>query len=182
MKIEYKQGDLFDMVEPGVVIPHVCNCDNKWGRGFVVPLIKHYLHARTQFDKWYHGEIEGMPPLQLGRTQAVEVEPSVYVANMVAQVFYCRKGLRSSRPLYYNALVTCMETVAKFITTSGEWSPIPLRILAPKFGSELAGGKWEFVEDLIYDIWIEKQISVTVVEYVPEKPQQIPYDHLDRLR
>jgi len=114
----------------------------------------------------------------LGRTQIVEVEPQVYVANMVAQVFYCREGLRSSRPLYYNALVICMETVAKFCGTPNPTT----RILAPKFGSELAGGNWNFVEDLIYDIWIEKQIPVTVVEYVPEKPQQIPYDHLDRLR
>jgi hypothetical protein len=166
MKIEYVQGDLFDMVEPGVVIPHVCNCDNKWGRGFVVPLIQHYLKARTAFDDWYNGkQKDWMPPCQLGRTQIVEVEPQIYVANMVAQVFYCWEGLRSSRPLYYNALVTCMESVARSIITRQDASPVNLRILAPKFGSELAGGNWDFIEDLIYDIWIEKQISVTIVEY-----------------
>jgi len=160
-KINYVQGDLFNMVKPGVVIPHVCNCDNKWGRGFVVPLIENYLRARTEFDDWYRGEVVDMPPLQLGRTQAVEVEPNVYVANMVAQVFYCREGMRANRPLYYNALMTCMETVARLCTA------LELEILAPKFGSELAGGNWDFVEDLIYDIWIEKQIPVTVVEYKP---------------
>ena len=114
MKIEYVQGDLFNMVEPKVLIPHVCNCDNKWGRGFVVPLIEHYLRARTAFDEWYKGKLEDMPPLQLGRTQVVEVEPDVYVGNMVAQVFYCREGLRSSRPLYYNALVTCIMLKKSF--------------------------------------------------------------------
>jgi len=162
MNITYVQGDLFDMVEPGVIIPHVCNCDNKWGRGFVIPLIQHYASARQRFDDWYTGKMEDMPPLQLGRTQIVVADANVYVANMVAQVFYCRKGVRSTRPLYYNALVTCMETVALFAKQQD------LRILAPKFGSELAGGKWEFVEDLIYDIWIEKQIPVTVVEYSPK--------------
>lgn len=158
--IKYVQGDLFDMVEPGVLIPHVCNCDNKWGRGFVVPLMENYLSARTAFDGWYHGKFaDEMQPLQLGRTQVVTVDANIFVANMVAQVFYCREGMRSTRPLYYNALVTCMETVGRFV------KQMDLRILAPKFGSELAGGNWDFVEDLIYDIWIEKQIPVTVVEY-----------------
>ena len=157
--IKYVKGDLFDMVEPGVIIPHVCNNANKWGRGFVVPLMAKYHSCRTMFDCWYKGTLENMPQLQLGRTQILEVEPQVYVANMVAQVFYCREGLRSSRPLYYNALVTCMESVARFCQTC------ETRILAPKFGSDLAGGNWNFIEDLIYDIWIEKGIDVTVVGY-----------------
>lgn len=171
MKIEYVKGDLFDMVEQGAVIPHVCNDANKWGRGFVVPLIQHYASARNQFDAWWRGQLDHMPPCTLGRTQVIEVDRDIFVANMVAQVFYCRQGLRSSRPLYYNALVTCMETVAKFLLDHDTWVT---HILAPKFGSELAGGNWDFVEDLIYDIWIERGIPVKIVEYVPTR--------VDRLR
>jgi hypothetical protein len=162
MKIEYVKGDLFDMVEQGAVIPHVCNCDNKWGRGFVVPLIKHYHQSRHMFNEWWCGRLEGMPECILGRTQVVEVDRDIFVANMVAQVFYCREGMRSTRPLYYNALVTCMETVARFLLNHDTDAT---HILAPKFGSELAGGNWDFVEDLIYDIWIEKGIPVKVVVY-----------------
>ena len=158
--IKYVKGDLFDMVEPGVIIPHVCNNQNKWGRGFVVPLIKHYLSAREAFDEWYRGKMQDAPEFQLGQAQIVEVDDKVLVANMVAQVFYVRDGgLRQTRPLYYNHLMECMYQVGEVCLA---WN---YRILAPKFGSELAGGNWEFVEALIYDIWIECGIDVTVVEY-----------------
>lgn len=166
--INYVQGDLFEMVEPGVMIPHVCNNENKWGRGFVVPLIDNYLVARTAFDKWYRGEIPDVDPCVLGGTQIVVVDENVYVANMVAQVFYGTPGsLRMTRPLYYNKLVNCMESVAEACVQ------LNCRILAPKFGSVLAGGNWDFVECLIQDTWGD--LDVTIVEYTPKKPQIRPY-------
>jgi len=156
--IKYIQGDLFDFVEPGVIIPHVCNNANKWGRGFVVPLMEHYLKARIEFDKWAKDGWDGQQPYKLGFTQIVEVEPQVIVANMIAQVFYVRDGsIRQTRPLYYNKLVSCMEHVGEVARVNN------LRILAPKFGSELAGGDWKFVECLIDDIW--NNLDVTIVEY-----------------
>ena len=159
MKIKYVKGDLFDMIVPNTVIPHVCNNANKWGRGFVVPLMNKYLYARTEFDEWAKGN-RRILPYGLGYTQVVEVEPYVWVANMIAQVFYVHDGsIRQHRPLYYNKLADCMEQVAKHCKVHS------VDILAPKFGSELAGGNWKFVEDLIYDIWIEVGIPVTVVEY-----------------
>lgn len=181
--IKYVQGDLFDMVEPRVIIPHVCNNENKWGCGFVVPLTDNYLLARTAFDDWatkgYWVDIGehsySLVPYKLGHTQLVNVDNGVWVANMIAQVFYVTDGsIRQTRPLYYNKLADCMEQTAQWARGLG------CRILAPRFGSVLAGGNWEFVECLIQDIWGD--LDVTIVEYTPEKPQQIPYDHLDRLR
>jgi hypothetical protein len=163
--IKYVKGDLFNYVETGVVIPHVCNNKNKWGRGFVVPLIRKYLKAREEFDKWakcgayFDPNQHQCLPYDLGYTQIVHVEYHIYVANMIAQLFYVRDGsIRQKRPLYYNKLADCMEQVRDFCFENH------LGILAPKFGSELAGGNWEFVEKLIEDIW--DGIDVTIVEYV----------------
>jgi hypothetical protein len=164
--ITYVQGDLFKLINNDypVLIPHVCNNQNKWGRGFVVGLINNYLHARTEFDQWakdghyFDRHQHQVLPYGLGYTQIVEVDHNVYVANMIAQVFYVHDGsIRQTRPLYYNKLCDCMEQVADFCNDNH------VRILAPKFGSELAGGSWEFVEKLIEDIW--DGIDVTIVEY-----------------
>jgi hypothetical protein len=35
-------------------------------------------------------------------------------------------------------------------------------IICPKFGSGLAGGKWDFIEELIIDCWCKQSIDVTV--------------------
>lgn len=145
------------MVEPGIVIPHVVNNAGKMASGFVVPLCKKWPIVKEEYIRWKNVGYCLTPmsmPYALGCTQHINVENDVYVANMIAQTLYDRP-----RPLRYNKLCDCMEHVATFAKAKR------LSILAPKFGSELAGGKWEFVEDLIYDIWIEKRISVTIVEY-----------------
>lgn len=166
--MKYIQGDLFDFVTPNTVIPHVCNNQNTWGRGFVVPLMEHYLTARNANDEWFHkgywvdvdhdNHSYCIVPHELGRTQLINVDTNVYVANMIAQVFYVRDGsIRQYRPLYYNKLADCMEMVAIFCKKE------KLKILAPMFGSELAGGDWKFIECLIEDIW--EGLDVTIVEY-----------------
>ena len=173
--IKYVKGDLFDMVTPKTIIPHVCNNENKWGRGFVVPLMEHYMEARLQFDAWangksYKGRMTSRP-YELGQTQFSLVESEVYVANMIGQVFYVTDGsIRQYRPLYYNKLADCMEQVA-LVAEHTDY-----KILAPKFGSVLAGGNWDFVECLIQDTWGD--LDVTIVEYTPEKPQIRPYQDL----
>ena len=80
---------------------------------------------------------------------------------MVAQT------LGGVRPLYYNHLVACMEKVTECVLKGKEdWPDKTIRIIAPAFGSNLAGGEWEFIEQLIHDCWIERKIDVTIY-YLP---------------
>jgi len=170
MKIEYVQGDLFDMIEPGVVIPHVCNNKGKWGSGFVLPLAKKYPITRQEYIKWYKAsytdELVPDPPpeviiegdsFDLGEIQLIKVEPYVYVCNMVAQT------LGGKRPLYYNYLCKCMDELASVMERC--FSPSLANILCPQFGAGLAGGDWNIIEQLINDCWIRAELNVTVVEY-----------------
>jgi hypothetical protein len=41
------------------------------------------------------------------------------------------------------------------------------QIICPMFGSGLAGGDWNFVEKLIEDCWLRRDIPVTVC-YLPQ--------------
>jgi hypothetical protein len=151
MKIEYIEGDLFAGVKEEkdpVFICHVCNCLGGWGAGFVIPLAKHFPLAREEYLK-SHAANE----LVLGQTQFVEVreQPAIVVCNMIAQT------LGGERPLYYNHLACCMDAVA---------ADVPRKIVAPLFGSGLAGGDWNIIEQLIIDCWIKQEIPVTIY-YLP---------------
>lgn len=178
--IEYIEGDLFNgltkLRDTGtVVIAHVCNDKGVMGAGFVMPLERAYPHAKRAYQEWYRGkeikdslcQVTSTGPCQLGQTQFVQVQqgdpphelPRVIVANMVAQTLGGKR-----RPLYYNHLVRCMNSVASLVTTQG-WFAGKLSIICPMFGGGLAGGDWRFIHELIEDIWQRENsdlIKVTV--------------------
>jgi len=144
-KLEYVKCDLFKYIKTinkPTIIAHVCNNRGKWGAGFVIPLEKNYPKAKEKYIKYYYC-------YGLGETQLVQVEKDIAVANMIAQT------LGGKRPLYYNHLSSCMDRVAEIISADEI-------IICPKFGSGLAGGNWNFIEELIQDCWIRRDIEVKV--------------------
>jgi hypothetical protein len=174
VKINYVEGDLFaniDKIEGKTIfIPHCCNNLPAWGQGFVVPLGNRFPKAKEFYLKWGKhipkdaAEIFGKV-FDLGQTQFVKVTEidtqRVIVCNMVAQ-----DGVGGKRPLRYNELSSCMDSVAHEI--GGRWGDEKCEIHAPMFGSGLAGGNWEFIEELIKDCWLEFDIPVNVY-YIPGK-------------
>ena len=159
MNIKYVEGDLFKAVESKtspVVIPHVCNDKGGWGAGFVLPLSRHYPLAEEAYRNWASARPGSFIPFWMGQTQIVRMEqnPLVVVANMVAQT------LGGERPLHYNHLATCMNTVAENARVEAR------EIMCPMFGAGLAGGDWNFIEQLIVDAWVREDIPVTVF-YLP---------------
>lgn len=160
--IKYVEGDLFKLApledkNKIIVIPHVCNNQGKWGKGFVVPLGNRYPKAReAYFDLFPKG---GSVPIPCCST--VMVEDHISVFNMVAQT------LGGEKPLRYYALVECMEFVdhtIEYIFNSYDGELNKVEIHAPAFGSGLAGGDWSVISELIEDIW--KNRSVTIY-YLP---------------
>lgn len=166
--IKYVEGDLFAAiakVERAVLVPHVCNDAGAWGAGFVVPLGRNFPAAQDRYRKWYGGSpppeatYPGGLDFALGATQITQVRedgPRVIVANMVAQ--HMTGGVR---PLRYNALAACMDQVASWFDKLGDFE-----IHAPLFGSALAGGNWNFVEQLVVDCWLRRDADVTIY-YLP---------------
>ena len=121
LAIKYIVGDLFEGVanrnrDEKTFICHVCNSMNKMASGFVVPLMRKFPVAKSQYHAWFDENFQpeiGVTYVtamkaKLGEVQFLNVEPSLFVTNMIAQT------LGGLRPLDYGALVHCMEHVLEF--------------------------------------------------------------------
>jgi len=148
-KINYYLGDLFDNVNEGDLLIHVCNNRGAMASGFVVPLAKYYPDARACYIDWFHQTYDehNVPP-NLGEVQFVNApfvsgKPTICVGNMIAQTLEPGK----TRQLDYEALYKCLEKVV--IHKGGPMCP---RLVFPLFGSGLAGGSWSIVAAMIDEV------------------------------
>jgi hypothetical protein len=135
-----------------VIVPHLCNDVDSFGAGFTAAISEKYPQVKDN----YH--LLGPPFLKKnpGYTQFVNVSEDkkhnnkLIFCNMIAQ-----NGLISHnnpRPINYLSLCRAMLGVSRYAQEnfSAENS---VQIHAPKFGSGLAGGNWNFISCLIDDIW-----------------------------
>jgi hypothetical protein len=158
-----KQKDIFqiseDRVRSGfngstVLIPHVCNNIGLFGAGFAAHIRKRYPIVATNF------ELLGNKT-KLGYVQYVEVlKNPPYNHKLIFANMICQNRIRSAnnpRPLNYEFLVQCMVDVRKFLSTLETENK---EIHCPRFGSGLAGGNWNLIENLIEDIWTKFNIYI----------------------
>jgi hypothetical protein len=184
--IKYVKGNLFELLPQdncSKIIPHVCNDIGGWGSGFVVPLGKKWPHAEASYREWHsrgftcspvglskdlaiEGYIRPVVSFMLGEVQFVQVEQlpesgMIEVANMIGQH---ETIATNPKPIRYAALAKAMWLVdwrAKQLKS--ETSP-PAEIHCPKFGSGLAGGNWEFIEELIKEIWADLSVTIYYID------------------
>jgi len=142
-----------------VIIPHVCNNQGGWGAGFVLALSRKFKDPEEIYKAYCHNN-ENL----LGRVCYAKMSNFLVVANMIAQK---GTGIKDGIiPLKYKALVQAMDTVAGFVDHVKKQVKNPVVIHCPKFGSDLAGGDWNFILELIRELWLEKGIDVVVYEWV----------------
>lgn len=138
-----------------VIVPHVCNNIDQFGAGFAQAVSDHFPSVKSN----YHMLGKSFLKANLGYTQILNVYEDVkfkhklIFVNMIAQ-----NGIKSPnniRPLNYLALVKSMNAVANYINMNTGFinKTENVEIHCPKFGSGLAGGDWNFISDLIDDIW-----------------------------
>jgi hypothetical protein len=138
-----------------IFIPHVCNNIDLFGGGFAAQVASRFPEVKAN----YHVLGKNFLRTNFGYSQIVKVREDkkykhgLYFVNMIAQ-----NGIRSPnnpRPINYAALVKSMIQVSQYIIGNTGFSNKTenVEIHAPKFGSGLAGGDWNFISDLIDDIW-----------------------------
>lgn len=161
--ITYIKGDLFALLpdtDTPKLIPHVVNNIGRMGSGFVIPLCQKWPRVKEAYEAWHEDDMQdGHEYIQfsLGNIQSVIVrhDPPITVVNMIAQSGVV--GPNNPKPIKYAALVKCMTEVAALALE------LPRsEIHAPKFGSGLAQGNWDFIVELIEECWIAKGIPVTI--------------------
>jgi len=157
-------GDIFDIAKKRVTtdnmgatvfIPHVCNNIDLFDAGFAGQVAQLYPEVKAN----YHILGKSFLKNNLGHSQIIKVyeqpkyKHKLYFVNMIAQNGV--KNPNNQRPLNYAGLVRSMIQVSQYIHSNTGFlkKNENIEIHAPKFGSGLAGGNWNFISDLIEDIW-----------------------------
>jgi O-acetyl-ADP-ribose deacetylase (regulator of RNase III) len=137
------------------VICHVCNDIGGWGKGFVLAISKRWPQPETAYRAWYRDRNNN--DFTLGAAQLVQVEPEIWVANMIGQ-----HGVRHDRgkpPIRYEAIESALGRVA------AEAKKLQATIHMPRIGCGLAGGTWDQIEPIIQRCLCSNGIEVCVYDF-----------------
>lgn len=145
-KINYVIGDATQPIGDGKkIISHICNNFGGWGAGFVLAISARWRYPEDRY--------RAMPFYELGTAMVLEVEPDIYVANMIAQ-----HGIRTNSqgvpPIRYDALKQALKKVNKVAVEIGA------TLHMPRIGCGLAGATWDKILPII-----EKNVTVDVIVY-----------------
>jgi O-acetyl-ADP-ribose deacetylase (regulator of RNase III) len=130
----------------------------EWGSGVVMAISRRWVDPERLYRKWSREGMFDGKKYELGNIQVVHVESNIDVVNMIGQ-----KGIRGRTqenlpPVRYGAIRRCLKQVAEIAKKEGA------SVVAPKFGSGLAGGKWEIIEQIIQETLCVNDINVTIYE------------------
>lgn len=166
--IVHINGDLFDYIEGvvkagnngfSIIVPHVCNNIGAFGAGFAGAISKHYPIVKENYHLLGLSFLKNNP----GYVQFIEVYKDakfghkLIFANMIAQNGLINK--QNTRPLNYLSLAKSMIGINQYISKNFD-NENRIQIHCPKFGSGLSGGNWNFIEELIKDIWTKHPIFI----------------------
>lgn len=137
------------------IIAHVCNDLGGWGKGFVVAISRRWKSPEVRYRLWHRERSKN--DFGLGAVQLVQVQPDIWVANMVGQ-----HGMRtgsSGPPIRYDAVQRCLETLTV------EALRIDASVHMPRIGCGLAGGTWARIQPLIERSLLARGVDVTVYDF-----------------
>jgi O-acetyl-ADP-ribose deacetylase (regulator of RNase III) len=154
--IRYVTGDATQPQGSGAkVIVHICNDVGVWGKGFVLALSKRWSKPEQSYRAWAKEVDTSL--FALGEVQFVQVEPELWVANLVGQ--HGIKRSATATPIRYDAVRQGLSKIASFALQHDA------TIHMPRIGTGLAGGNWEQIKQIIEDELVTKGLEVTV--YTP---------------
>lgn len=117
------------------------NCQNVMGAGVAKAIYEKYPDVKKQYHEFYY--IAYSKQSLLGKSNAVRTDKKV-IFNCFTQFDFGNAYKNKKRYVNYSAIVKCFEYLMYYIEED--------EILAiPKIGCGLAGGDWDFVEQLIND-------------------------------
>lgn len=154
--INYLRGDATQPQAKGNrIISHICNDLGGWGKGFVLAVSKRWPGPEQAYRAWHKGRSKN--DFALGAIQVVQVEPYIWVANMIAQ-----RGMKTGSkgpPIRYEAVRACLGKLAL------ETKELGASVHMPRIGCGLAGGKWEEIEPIISDQLLSQGVEVTIYDF-----------------
>lgn len=134
MKIEYRQGDLFQTDIRHIV--HGCNAQGVMGKG--VAKIVRDLYPKAYEE--YRSRCLWNNALVLGTIQFVDCGSKVII-NAITQKHFAKAYNDPTRYVSYDAVAECMAEINRQL--EGQ------QLAMPRIGAQLGGGKWEILESII---------------------------------
>ena len=150
--IKYINGDVRCPSQNGYkLIIHCCNDIGAMGAGVALSIAKKWPIVKQAYRNWHKDQPQSF---KLGEIQRVPVEEDISVVNMIGQHGI---GFKDGKPpIRYEAIRECLKKVCNIC------KKFNCSVHAPKFGSDLAGGNWDIIEQIINEELIEKDIEVIV--------------------
>ena len=154
--------DIFEFIKNNtltdIIVPHVVNNIGTFDSGFASAVAKNYPIVKANYEL--------MGVYKLGENQVIKIDGDNKKRNLIFVNMIAQNGLPSKknpRPLNYLSLVRCMSLLGSFIKNNyNSEDSNKLEIHAPKFGAGSSGGNWNFISDLITDIWGNYEVRVHV--------------------
>ncbi|MEU1866597.1 macro domain-containing protein [Streptomyces gardneri] len=167
LPIEFVDGDATaPQADGNKIIAHVSNDIGAWGAGIVRAISRRWPEPEREFRRWYREHAS--TGYRLGAVQLVQVEPDLWVANMVGQHgIRTREGMRtesgtvpadSGPPIRYDAVQECLHVLAEHA------KELHASVHMPRIGCGLAGGTWDRVEPLITQALCARRIRTVVYD------------------
>jgi len=157
--ITYIKGNLFDHIKKDEtnIILHICNDRGGWGSGFVMAINK-YLGVKPM------NSYRSLKHYNLGEIDIVQVNPTTYVVNMIAQSIPGGVDIPLGGgnyiyipPIRYECLRECLYRV-KSILSQATFVNKTINLIGPKFGSGLAGGDFNKISEIINEVGLDINI------------------------
>lgn len=154
-EIKYVDGDATQPIGNGnKIIVHVCNDIGAWGKGFVMAISKRWKTPEENYKRWYASK----EFFCLGEVQLVQVEKTIWVANLIGQ-HKIRNNKEANPPIRYDAIKIGLHKVVE------EAEDLNASVHMPRIGCGLAGGKWELIEPLIEETLLKNNIETIVYDF-----------------
>jgi O-acetyl-ADP-ribose deacetylase (regulator of RNase III) len=154
--ITYLKGDATCPQAAGnKIICHVCNDRGGWGKGFVMALSKRWPGPEEDYRAWHRDRADN--DFVLGSVRFVQVEPTVWVANMIGQ--HGMTAGSQGPPIRYGAVEECLKKVAD------KAKELEASVHMPRIGCGLAGGTWQEIEPIIVRTLADKDVSAMVYDF-----------------
>lgn len=136
--IKLIQGDVLKI--PNIYICHQVNCRGAMGAGLAKQIKEKWPWIYDIYKRTCDSNI---PRNLLGTSEFIRGNDMVYIVNMYAQIDYGRDKCYTD----YKAFKYCLMEIAKNVDKEKDIIRFPYKI-----GCGLAGGDWNIIQKLIYEI------------------------------
>ena len=144
------KGDLFDINPNEWVLAHCISADVTATKNMNKGIAKIFRNKYPNMAK------EISPKLKIGK--AVRYQKGNHVIyNLVTKDLVWKKAKGNYKEIYYNNLKQCLEDLEKNMVKNEE-----TLLAMPRIASGLDGGDWNYISNLIKDIFKESSIEIQI--------------------